>query len=53
MLISVKAKNKHNFTRSNLSMNLLFSRLLDYRRDYVESDVGCSRKKDKRVSTSH
>ncbi len=50
MLISVAAKNKHYFTRSYLSLNSLLSRLLDYRRDYVESDVGCSRKKDKRVS---
>lgn len=39
--------------RSHLSLNSLLSRLLDYRRDYVEPDVGCSRKKKRqaRVNT--
>lgn len=44
MLISLAAKkNKQNTvcTRSHLSLNSLLGRLLDYRRDYVESDVGC------------
>ena len=50
-LISVAGKTNTILTRSHLSLNSLLSRLLDYGRDYVESDVGCSRKKDKRVST--
>lgn len=41
-------------TRSHpsLSPNSLLSRLLDYRRDYVESDVGCGGKRGQgRVNT--